>query len=171
MPKMSDEQAAAAIREKLSKKHPSASMTPEDRHFLAFTKRVCGLLGRDPDFQSVSEVGSLLKEQDITDANYGEYPKVLTNDEGQPICNSAGVALIADTPEHEAELKADGQVILPVDAYDVHPSDSTRDVRYVPKTEYTGTGETAAPNQPERSEPIPSTPAPKPSPSPIRPIV
>ena len=36
----------------------------------------------------------MLKAEDITDANYAEYPKVMVDSEGKPICNSAGEALI-----------------------------------------------------------------------------
>jgi polysaccharide deacetylase 2 family uncharacterized protein YibQ len=104
---MSDfDEVVNKVREQLGDK--STMLTSEERHQIAYAKRVTAAVGYNPtDITDVLEIMSLLKRLDVSTFK-DEYPKML--DDGT-IANSAEEATAKSAPVPEAEPKTEEETI------------------------------------------------------------
>jgi hypothetical protein len=76
-------EAANAIRQHVDFDHEQ-KISVDDRHQINFVTEVCRHLGLEPNVVWFNHVQDVLAQQNIIHSP-DEYPKMLTNDEGQPI--------------------------------------------------------------------------------------
>lgn len=103
-----DPQAAAnRIRDKVDL-DISSKISADDQHKLRFVEHVCRYLGIKPDVPAMLHVQKVLEREGLMQLP-PQYPKMLTNDEGKPIYDDAGNAIVfeseADEAAHAAKLK------------------------------------------------------------------
>lgn len=94
--------AAAVIRDEILKR---PDVPAEMRHISEFSKKVCEQLGIEPDAINIMAVAKALQKAGIKPHQAVEYPKMLTDDKGKPVCNEFGVPVVFNDAEEEAGYK------------------------------------------------------------------